>query len=127
MSETIYRSVDIEDEVRSALAGRMTAYCRPLPADFVTPCILVQSVGGGTDATMTGKGKVDHFTVVLDARAASAADADELVRTATAILEKSMAAQVNSLYSWGSDPVRPDLAMRSVTLLIHAHREKVSI
>lgn len=128
MSLIIYRSKDIEDAVRAVLAGHLTAYCRPLPADFTTPCILIQSVGGSTAATMTGKGKVDTFTVTLDARAESQSKADEYIRNAVAILEASgLNVSVNSLYSWGTDPARPDLAMRSATLLVTAHREQVSI
>jgi hypothetical protein len=40
----IQRSIDIEDEIRQVLAKHLTAYCRPLPKDFSTPCILVSQV-----------------------------------------------------------------------------------
>ena len=125
----IYRSIDIEEAVRQALAGYMTAYCPPLQKDFRTPCILVTHTGGESQKTTTGKGKADLFTVVLDARAETEADADETLRNAVAILEalETMFVDINSLYSWGADPVRPDLAMCSATLLITAHREKVNL
>lgn len=128
----IYRSVDIEDVVRTALAEHMTAYCPPLPAEFETPCISVTHTGGDTSATASGKGKVDRFVVVLDARAETHAEASSLVRTAVAILEGMSGSHIsytalNSSYSWGTDPVRPDLAMCSATLMVTAHRETVVI
>ena len=96
------------------------------------PCILINQVGGTTDATNTGKGKVDTFTVVLDSRAEIEADAVEYMNTAVAILEQSKQSgfsyvAVNSLYSWGADPVRPDLAMCSSTLQVTAHRTIVTL
>ena len=132
MSMTIYRSIDVEDAVRTALDPYLKAYCRPLPEDFSTLCILVSATGGDSEATASGKGKVDTFTVVLDSRAHIESDALEYLRTAVAILEKTDTtgfsyAAVNSLYSWGTDPVRPDLAMCSATLVVTAHREVISI
>ena len=59
----IKRSVDIEDEVRIALSDHFTAYCRPLPADYMLPNILVTQVGG------SDRSDIDTFEVVLDARA----------------------------------------------------------
>lgn len=125
----IYRSIDIEETLRQELSTYMTAYCRPLPKDFTTPCILITHTGGDSQKTVTGRGKADIFTVVLDARAETEAEADELVRNAVAVLEEndSMFVDINSLYSWGADPVRPDLAMCSATILVTAHREKVTI
>lgn len=132
MSRTIYRSIDIEDAIRSALAPYMTVYCRPLPEKFDTPSVLVQGTGGETEASASGKGKVDTFTVVLDSRADIEADALELIRTAVAILETTKDegfayVAINSLYSWGTDPARPDLAMCSATLQVKAHREVITI
>ena len=127
MSTTIYRSIDVEDALREILADYMTAYVRPLPEKFTTPCILIQATGGDTQATMAGRGKVDNFVVVLDSRAEIEADALELLRTAVAILEKTGRVAVNSLYSWGTDPVRPDLAMCSCTLQVRAHREVITL
>lgn len=124
----INRSIDIEDAVRTVLSEYMTAYCRPLPADYSLPNILVTATGGDTDSAASGKGKVDHFMVVLDARAETEAEAMELIRTAVAVLESEMPfTEVNSLYSWGEDPVRPDLAMCSATLMVAAHRETITL
>lgn len=124
----INRSIDIEDAVRAVLSEYMTAYCRPLPAEYSLPNVLVTTTGGDTDSAASGKGKVDHFMVVLDARAETEAEAMELIRTAVAVLESEMLfTEVNSLYSWGADPVRPDLAMCSATLMVTAHREIVTL
>ena len=132
MSMTINQSIDIEDAVREVLSPHLTAYCAPLPADFATPSILVQMVGGGTEHNSAGRGKMDSFTVVLDARAKTEEDASNYLRYAVAILEATHESgisyvEVNSLYSWGTDPVRPDLAMCSATLVIRAHRETITI
>lgn len=135
MSMTIKKSIDVEDAIRSALDDYMTIYCRPLPASFTTPCILVQWVGGSSIGTASGRGEVDTFTVTLDARAEEEGDAAELIRTAVAILEDVCSKQehglsgasLNSLYPWGTDPVRPDLAMCSATLQVTAHRQTVTI
>ena len=108
----------------------MTVYCRPLPANFSTPCILVTQVGG-TDQD----GQVDTFDATLDARATNAADANETLRNAVAILRKVAGDQttairhveVNSSGSWGNDPVRPDLAMYSARVRVWAHLEDNTI
>ena len=125
----ILRSIDIEDEVRKALNGHVTVYCRPLPKSPVFPCILVSKVGG-SDAD-----RIDTFEVVLDSRAKEEADADELLRNAIGILRAVAENQttalrfvtVNSSGSWGADPVRPDLAMCSARLSITAHLEKTEV
>lgn len=130
MSITIRRSIDIEDEIRIALKDYMTVYCRPLPANFSTPCILVTQVGG-TDQD----GQVDTFDATLDARATNAADANETLRNAVAILRKVAGDQttairhveVNSSGSWGNDPARPDLAMYSARVRVWAHLEDNTI
>lgn len=130
---TINRSIDIEDAVRTVLSEYMTAYCRPLPADYSLPNVLVTATGGDTDSASSGKGKVDTFMVVLDARAETEAEAMETARNAVAILETVGQSGgishvgINSLYSWGADPIRPDLAMCSATLMVTAHRETVTI
>ena len=125
----IRRSIDIEDVIRSALSGYLTAYCRPLPEHFGLPSILVQQVGGTDDAT------IDTFDVVLDSRADTEADALETLRTAIGILKAVAAAQktalryvdVNSSGSWGTDPARPDLAMCSARLRVVAHEETMEV
>lgn len=130
MSITIRRSIDIEDEIRIALKDHLTAYCRPLPANFSLPCILVTQVGG-TD----NNGQIDSFDVTLDARAKSAADANETLRNAIGILREAARNQtsairfveVNSSGAWGSDPARPELSMYSARIRVVAHLEKATI
>ena len=130
MSITIRRSIDIEDEIRIALKDHLTAYCRPLPANFSLPCILITQVGG-TDQD----GQIDTFEVTLDARADNAADANETLRNAIGVLRKAAGDQttairfveVNSSGSWGSDPARPDLSMYSARIRVVAHLETKSI
>lgn len=122
-------SIDIEDEIRRALANYMTAYCRPLPKDFSTPCILVSKVGGSDTDT------IDQHTVVIDARAKTPASADQTLRVAIGILKELAALQttalrhitVNSSGSWGVDPVRPDLSMCSATLEVIAHQTTMEV
>lgn len=130
MSTTIRRSVDIEDEIRKALKDYMTAYCRPLPANYSLPCILITQIGG-SDA----ESQVDTFNVTIDARAKESADANELLRNALGIIRKVTAEQttplrhivVNSSGNWGSDPVRPDLAMYTANISVVAHLETITI
>lgn len=125
----IERSIDIEDEVRKALTPYFDIYCRPLPKDFVTPSLLV-TLTGGNDSN-----KVDNFNVTLDSRAETEADALDLLLDATATLKviaknqvsKLRYVVVNSHGSWGSDPVRPNLAMASAQLTIYTHKETKNI
>ena len=125
----IQKSIDVEDVVRQALSDYFTAYCRPLPKDFTVPSILVSQVGG------TDENTIDSFEVVLDARAEFEADASDLVRSAIGILKAIAAGQstalryvaVNSIGSWGLDPVRPDLAMCSARLRVIAHEETTNV
>lgn len=125
----IIRSIDIEDVIRTALSGHFTIFCRPLPAKFTVPSLEISSVGG------TDENEVDTFDVVLDARAQEDAEANELLRNAIGAL-KAIAKQqttairhvtVNASGSWGSDPIRPDLAMYSARLRITAHQESIII
>ena len=125
----IIRSIDIEDVIRTALSGHFTIFCRPLPAKFTVPSLEISSVGG------TDENEVDTFDVVLDARAQEDAEANELLRNAIGAL-KAIAKQqttairhvtVNASGSWGSDPVRPDLAMYSARLRMTAHQESITI
>lgn len=130
MSITINRSVDIEDEVRIALKDHITAYCRPLPVNFTTPCILITQVGG-TDES----GQIDMFDITLDSRAKSAAEANETLRNALGVLRKAAGdhttairhVETNSSGSWGNDPVRPDLCMYSARIRVWAHLESKTI
>lgn len=121
----ILRSIDIEDVVRVALKDYFTVYCRPLPAKFSTPSLLIQQVGGSEED------KVDTFDVVIDARAKEEAEAYELLRNAIGVLKEVGRQQttairhvsINSMGSWGTDLVRPDLCMCSARLRVVAHQE----
>ena len=125
----IYRPVDIEEEIRAQLADHFTVYVRPLPANFAVPSLLITATGG------TSKNTIDNFTVVIDARANTPAAADELARNALGALERIAKEQkgalrylsINALANWRTDPVRPELSMRTITAQVKAHREKVTI
>ena len=125
----INKSIDIEDEIRKALTEYLTVYCRPLPADYALPHILITQVGGADKDT------IDTFEVVLDSRATTEADAIDYLNTATAVLKTAAKEQtteirhvtVNSLGSWGVDPVRPDLAMCSARVAVVAHQSKMEV
>lgn len=125
----IQRSIDIEDVVRQALSDYLTAYCRPLPDNFLLPSILVQQVAG------TDSASIDTFEVVLDSRADNEAEALETLRNAIGILKVVSKQQttpirfvsVNSSGSWGNDPMRPELAMCSARLSVVAHEESAEV
>lgn len=125
----IQTSVDIEYEVQKILDAYMTAYCRPLPADFEMPCILVTKVGGSDVDT------IDSSEIVLDSRASRESQAVELLNKAIGVLRKISREsttpvrhiRVTSSGSWGVDPVRPDLAMCSARLSVTAHLENTTI
>ena len=120
----INKSIDIEEEIRSALSEYQTAYCRPLPAEYTLPHILITQVGGQTVQT------IDTFYVVLDSRAETEAAALDYLNTAIGILKQVAKEQttairhvtVNSSGSWGNDPVRPDLSMCSARVDVVAHQ-----
>ena len=126
---TINRSIDIEEEVKTALLPYQTAYCRPLPAEYNLPNILITQVGG------TQADTIDTFEVVLDSRAETEADALGYLNTAVAILIQTAKEQttalrhvtINTSGSWGADPVRPDLAMCSARITATAHRQIVEV
>lgn len=125
----IYKSIDIENEVREALSEYLTAYCRPLPEQYELPNILVTKVGGTDSQT------IDTFEVVLDSRALTEAEAIDYLDTATGLLKQIAKEQttalryvvVNSSGSWGNDPARPDLSMCSARLSIKAHQEIMEV
>ena len=125
----IQKSIDIEDEVRQALSGFLNVYCRPLPAEYSLPHILITLVGGTVSQT------INTFSVVLDSRAETEADAIEYLNEATGILEQVAKEQttairhvtVNSSGSWGVDPVRPDLAMCSARVEVVAHQTLMEV
>jgi hypothetical protein len=122
-------SIDIEDEIRKALSPYVTVYCRPLPKNLALPSVEVRKIGGSETNT------IDTFMVMLYARAKEDAEADELIRKAVGILktvskEQTCAIrdiQINAGGSWTEDPVRPDLAMCSTTLMVVAHTEDINI
>lgn len=125
----ILRPTDIEEEIRLALKDTFTVYVRPLPKNFSVPSLLITSTGGTTANT------VDTFTVTIDARAETDAEADELIRNAIGALEYQAGQQVgalrfvelNALANWRTDPVRPDLKMRTATARVVAHREEYTL
>jgi hypothetical protein len=125
----ILKSVDIEEEIRSALAEYVTTYVRPLPENFTTPSILVELMGGTTE------NEIDSFLVRLSSRAKENADALELLSVALGILEQKTKEQTGNLrfsveqnlMSWGNDPVRPDLCLCSATVTVLAHKQIVNL
>lgn len=122
-------SIDIEDEIRQALESYLTAYVRPLPAEYDLPHILITQVGGTTSQT------IDTFAVVLDSRARTEAEALEYLNRAIGILKQVAKEQttelrhvtVNTSGSWGNDPVRPDLSMCSARLDVVAHQKIMEV
>ena len=126
---TIYKSIDIEEEIRKALAPYRTAYCRPLPEDYGLPNILITQVGG------TPANRIDTFEVVLDSRAETEAEALDYLNIALALLVETAKEQttalrhvvINTSGSWGVDPVRPDLAMCSARISATAHQKIVEV
>lgn len=116
--------IDVENEIQSALSPYVTAYCRPLPKTLALPSVEIRKIGG------TETNTIDTFMVMLYARAETEYDADLLARKATGLLIKIADEQttalryvtINSLGGWSADPVRPDLAMCTVTLMVRAHK-----
>lgn len=125
----ILKPVDIEEEIRLALKDHLTAYVRPLPKNYTLPNVLITATGGTTS------NQVDTFTVTLDARAETDAEAYDLLTTALGVLEEQARTQsgalrnaiINSLARWGTDPVRPDLKLCTATVLVTAHRAPSSV
>lgn len=125
----IKRSIDVEDEIRIGLSDYLTAYCRPLPAEYDLPNVLITQVGGADE------NEIDTFDVVLDTRAETEAEASETLRTAIGILKAVAANQttalryvdVNTNGSWGTDPTRPDLALCTARLRVVAHLENMEV
>ena len=125
----ILKPVDVENEIRLALKDYFDVYCRPLPAEYPLPNLLITCTGGTT------RHEVDTFTVVIDARSDTDASAYDYLSTALGALEEQANRQVgalrnvlvNSLARWGSDPVRPDLKLCTVTVLVTCHREETTI
>lgn len=131
----IKRSIDIEDAVRTVLADYVTCYCRPLPKDFLIPSILITAVGGNSETNWASEQMIDTFDVVLDSRAMTENEALDLLLTAVGILKKAAQeqttainyAEMNTQSSWGTDPVRPDLAMCSARVRIKSRPETITL
>lgn len=125
----ILKPEDIEEQIRLALVEYLTAYVRPLPAQYSLPNILISATGGSSKDT------IDTFTVVLDARAESDAEAYDTLATALGVLGTQAQEQhgalrnvtVNSLARWGVDPARPDLKLCTATVIVTAHRKAAVI
>lgn len=132
MSENLNIKItrDIEDIIRIALSDYLTAYCRPYPAEPVLPNILVQQTGGTDDGN-----DIDSITVVLDARADTEEEAYLTLRQAIGALRVIASSQstpirhvvVNTSGSWGADPVNPEIARCSASLVITAHKDRVTL
>lgn len=125
----ILKPVDVENEIRLALSDLFDVYVRPLPESYPLPCLLVTATGGSTRDT------VDTFTVRIDARAKTDADAVDILTDAIGVIEEKARQQVgairhvimNGLASWGSDPARPDLKLCTATFIVVAHRQAKTI
>ena len=125
----ILKSVDIEEEIRSALAEYVTTYVPPLPENFTTPSVLIELMGGTSENT------IDTFLVRISSRAKDNADALELLRVVLGILQNRTNEQIGelrfsteqNLMSWGNDPVRPDLCLCSATVTVLAHKQIVNL
>lgn len=124
------KPIDFENEIRLILSGHLTAYCKPLPKDFATPCVLVTQVGGRTSYSWAGVAMLDAADITLDARAETDAEAIDILHNAIGYLEESVStqttpllmAEVNTFSSTINDPVRPDLKMCTARLLVRARR-----
>lgn len=121
----INRTVDIENEIRLALTDYFEVYCRPLPEKYGLPNVVVEQTGGTTSNT------IDTFQIKISVRAETSEEAMETLRDVLGVLEYQTEHQfgalrhisVNSLASWGNDPVRPDLKLCTLTAIVIAHRE----
>ena len=125
----IERSIDVEEAIRASLTNYIQTYVRPLPKNFTVPSILVTAFGGSES------NRIDTFDVTLDSRAEEEETALENLRNAVGIVKEIAKGQqtalryvsVNTLGSWGRDPVRPELAMCSARLRVIAHTEFVEV
>ena len=130
MSILILMPIDIEDEVRKALSPYFdNVVAGDIPPNPPKRFLRVRQTGGGTANT------IDNFNVSIDARAETDVGALDLIRKAQGVLEAQCKAQygslrhvvINSLAQWGSDPVRPDLKLCTLSATITAHRESLNI
>lgn len=125
----ILKPVDIENEVRLALKDYFEAYCRPLPATYGLPNVLVEQTGGDTE------NQIDTFQVRLSVRAETDPESNDVMREVLGVLQTRCEEQfgalrhmsLNSQASWSTDPVRPDLKLCTALVLITTHRETVTL
>ena len=125
----ILKQVDIENEIRLALADYFEAYCRPLPETYGLPNVLIEQTGGSSS------NEIDTFQVRLSVRAETDEDASDAMRDVLGVLEVRATEQfgalrhvsLNSLASWSTDPARPDLKLCTALVLVTTHRETVTI
>ena len=125
----ILKPCDIENELRLALTGYFNVYCRPLPASYSLPNVLITATGGTTGNT------IDTFAVTIDVRSETDAEAFETMSNVLGVLEAQAQAQtgalrnivINNLARWGNDPARPDLKLCTASILVTAHRESFEI
>ena len=125
----ILKQVDIENEIRLALADYFEAYCRPLPETYGLPNVLIEQTGGSS------LNEIDTFQVRLSVRAETDEDASDFMRDVLGVLEVRATEQfgalrhvsLNSLASWSTDPARPDLKLCTALVLVTTHRETVII
>ena len=125
----ILKQVDIENEIRLALAGYFEAYCRPLPETYGLPNVLIEQTGGSSS------NEIDTFQVRLSVRAETDEDASDVMRDVLGVLEVRATEQfgalrhvsLNSLASWSTDPARPDLKLCTALVLVTTHCETVII
>lgn len=125
----ILKQVNIENEIRLALADYFEAYCRPLPETYGLPNVLIEQTGGSSS------NEIDTFQVRLSVRAETDEDASDVMRDVLGVLEVRATEQfgalrhvsLNSLASWSTDPARPDLKLCTALVLVTTHRETVTI
>lgn len=126
----INKSQDIEYLVQQTLDPYITTYCE-LPKSYGLPNIVVRRVGGTELVDWAGTGHLDNFSIQLYCRAEDEGTAQDTLSRAVGILKASdnFRNVVNNtdLGSWGSDPVRPDLALFSVMLIISVSLDKETI
>ena len=124
------RPPDIEYEIQKVLDPYIKTYCRPLPEEYALPNILVVRVGGTELTDWSGTGHIDRFTITLQCRAEDDGTAQETLSTAVAVLKESnkfrFVQNNTDLGNWGTDPVRPDLSLFSVTLIVSASLEEIT-
>jgi hypothetical protein len=122
-------AIDVEETIRSALSDYMTTYVRPLPEDFTVPSILITAVGGSE------ANEISAFDVTVDSRANDEETAQLNLRKAVGLIQAIAESQrtalryvtVNTLMSWGRDPVRQELAMCTARIRVYAHEETTEV